>query len=82
MSQSVALQGLPSNADAERFVLGSILLDPQKFEAAHSSLTLEDFSLQKHRVIFQRMADLYDRGDHIDRVTVASELMSRISNMR
>ena len=35
----------------------------------------DDFSLEKHRRIFSRMKDLYDRGEKIDRVTVANELM-------
>ena len=37
----------------------------------------EDFSLEKHRRIFARMKDLYDRGEKIDRVTVANELMKQ-----
>ncbi len=37
----------------------------------------DDFSLEKHRRIFARMKDLYDRGEKIDRVTVADELMKQ-----
>ena len=37
----------------------------------------EDFSLEKHRRIFARMKDLYDRGERIDRVTLANELMKQ-----
>jgi replicative DNA helicase len=34
----------------------------------------EDFSLLKHQRIFARMAELYERGERIDRVTLAEEL--------
>ena len=40
-------------------------------------LDVEDFSLEKHRRIFLRMRDLADRGERIDRVTVANELMKQ-----
>jgi replicative DNA helicase len=68
-------KGLPTNQDAERFVLGSILLDDALFVQAAGSLEPDDFSLEKHRRIFKRMGDLQQRGEKIDRVTVANELM-------
>jgi replicative DNA helicase len=68
-------RGLPTNQDAERFVLGSILLDDALFVQAAGTLEADDFSLEKHRRIFKRMGDLQQRGEKIDRVTVAGELM-------
>lgn len=70
-------KGLPANLDAERYVLGSILLDDATFDTAAMALTVEDFSTEKHRRIFQRMQDLRTRGERIDRVTVANELKDR-----
>src|SRR5438552_2368262 len=76
MSTSNATEkGLPVNVDAERFVLGSILLDDALFIQAAGALQDSDFSLEKHRRIFRRMGDLNERGERIDRVTVANELM-------
>lgn len=75
-STSLALErGLPSNVDAERFVLGSIMLDDSAFVGVAGTLTADDFSLEKHRKIFVRMLQINDRGERIDRVTVANELM-------
>jgi len=68
-------KGLPTNVDAERFVLGSILLDESFYIQAAGSLEPEDFSLEKHRRIFKRMGDLQERNEKIDRITVANELM-------
>jgi replicative DNA helicase len=70
-------KGLPSNQDAERFVLGSILLNDDTYLSVAGVLEADDFSLEKHRRIFGRMKDLYDRGERIDRVTVAEELMKQ-----
>jgi replicative DNA helicase len=68
-------KALPTNLDAERFVLGSILLDDSFYIQAASTLEADDFSLENHRRIFKRMGELQDRGEKVDRVTVANELM-------
>ena len=79
MSPSVVAleKGLPANLDAERFVLGSILLDDSYFIQTAGALDADDFSVEKHRRIFGRMAEIHERGERIDRVTVANELMTR-----
>jgi hypothetical protein len=65
--------GLPVSLDAERFVLGALLLDDTRFGEI-SELDVEDFSFERHQTVFRRMWDLHTRGEHIDRVTVAEEL--------
>lgn len=77
-SPDLALEkGLPANPDAERFVLGSILLNDSVYLQVAGVLDADDFSLEKHRRIFLRMSDLYGRGQRIDRVTLADELMKQ-----
>lgn len=68
------LKSLPSNLEAERFVLGSVLTGDVSFPTVARSLTQSDFSLEKHRRIFSSMGDLAQRGAIIDRVTLADEL--------
>jgi replicative DNA helicase len=75
MSANATEKGLPVNVDAERFVLGSILLDDNLFIQVAGSLEPSDFSLEKHRRIFRRMGEINERGERIDRITVANELM-------
>src|SRR5512141_1632287 len=70
-------RGLPANVDAERFVLGSILLNQDVYFQVAGAVEPEDFSLEKHRRIFARMRDLYDRGEKIDRVTLSNELQKQ-----
>jgi hypothetical protein len=68
-------KGLPANLDAERFVLGSILLDAdQHLAAVRGQLQPDDFTLEKHRRIYRRALDLDQRGQKVDRVTVGEEL--------
>ncbi|HEY1754211.1 MAG TPA: replicative DNA helicase, partial [Bryobacteraceae bacterium] len=77
-SPDLALEkGLPANPDAERFVLGSILLNDSLYLQVAGVLEPDDFSLEKHRRIFTRMKDLYERGSRIDRVSLADELMKQ-----
>lgn len=66
---------LPASLDAERFVLGSILLDAQCFDGIAAALSADDFSLEKHRRIYGAMRTLQAAGENVDRVTVMHELM-------
>lgn len=68
-------KGLPANLDAERFVLGSIMMNDIMFLQVAGTIDTGDFMLEKHRRIFARMKDLYDRREKIDRITVCDELM-------
>jgi replicative DNA helicase len=70
-------KGLPANLDAERFVLGSIMMDDSSYIQVAGTVEAGDFSLEKHRRIFLRMSELYERGEKIDRVTLANELLKR-----
>src|SRR3954449_11143325 len=68
-------RGLPANIDAERFILGSVLLDDARFIEIAGTVMQDDFALEKHRRIFRRMTELHERGERIDRVTLANELL-------
>ena len=68
---------LPENLDAERFVLGAIMSSESAFLQVAGTLGAEDFSLEKHKRIFLRMGELHERGEKIDRVTLANELMKQ-----
>lgn len=70
-------RGLPANLDAERSILGAALLDNLAFNEAAEKLRAEDFSLDSHRRIYSRMAELIDAGRAADIVTLAEELSRR-----
>jgi len=69
-------RGMPASMEAERSILGAILLDSLTFDQA-AELKSDDFSLDAHRRIFSRMRDLQDTGRPIDMITLAEELDRR-----
>jgi replicative DNA helicase len=60
---AIESKGLPCNLDAERAVLGSILMDDSQFVQVAGLLESRDFMLQKHRRIFNRMVERRERGE-------------------
>jgi replicative DNA helicase len=63
-----------SNVEAERAILGAVLLDNQAFSEAAEVLVPEDFALDSHRRIYRRMMDLSERAAPIDMLTLVNEL--------
>jgi KaiC/GvpD/RAD55 family RecA-like ATPase len=61
----------PGNVEAERFVLGFILLDDSRFP---EGLEISAFTVERHRRIFRAMIAVHARGDAIDRVGIYTEL--------
>ncbi|MGB9406961.1 MAG: replicative DNA helicase [Terracidiphilus sp.] len=66
--------GLPANVDAEKTILGAILLDNAAHAEAAEKLAEDDFSLDSHRRIFLRMTELMNAQRAVDIVTLANEL--------
>src|SRR5208283_4658896 len=69
-------RGLPASIEAERSILGAILLESLLFDQAAEPKP-DDFSLDAHRRIFSRMRDLQDAGRPVDMITLAEELDRR-----
>ena len=65
---------LPNNLDAERSVLGAILLDNNALNPAIEHLRPEDFFLDQHRRVFTQMISLGEGQQAIDLVTLTEEL--------
>jgi replicative DNA helicase len=65
---------LPNNDEAERTVLGAILVDDQAFNSAAEILNRDDFHREGHRRIFDAMAALSEKSQPIDLVTLKDEL--------
>jgi replicative DNA helicase len=65
---------LPHSLDAERSVLGAILVDNNAFNLAAQVIDAKDFFRDAHRRIFDGMIALNERHDAIDFVTLKEEL--------
>ena len=67
---------LPNSIEAEKAVLGSLMLDSVQVGTIQSIITDDDFYLEKHRKIFQAMEQLFDQERTIDVVTLIDLLRS------
>jgi replicative DNA helicase len=65
---------LPHSLDAEKSVLGAILIHNDSFNHAAELIDAHDFFRDAHRRIFNRMVALSERGDAIDFITLKEEL--------
>jgi replicative DNA helicase len=64
----------PANVDAERAILGAVMLENHAFNEAAEHLKPEDFFLDAHRRIYSRMMDLTESSRPIDMITLVEEL--------
>ncbi len=64
---------LPQNPEAERSVLGSILIDNQAFYRVIGHVREEDFYKDQHRLIFATMAKLATASREIDILTIKDD---------
>jgi replicative DNA helicase len=67
-------QGLPASIDAEKTILGAILLDNAAHSEAAEKLEADDFSLDSHKRIYLRMSELMDEQRAVDIVTLSHQL--------
>ena len=65
---------LPHNLEAEKCVLGAILIDNPSFNQAAEVIDAGDFFRDAHRRIFEKMVGLSERNQPIDPVTLKDEL--------
>src|SRR5262252_8256836 len=68
---------LPNNLEAERSVLGAIILDNHALNAAMETLRAEDFFLPQHQRVFTHMIALGESQQAIDLVTLTDELHNK-----
>src|SRR6476469_1984786 len=71
---AVAPRTLPHNLEAERSVLGAVLLHNSAFNLAAELIDTADFYRDAHRRIFDKMVKIVERGGAIDLVTLKEEL--------
>ena len=67
-------RSLPCNVEAEQYVLGSIIFDNECIPDIMSSLKIEEFYLEQHKVIYGAMLEISNRAEPIDFITLKSQL--------
>ncbi len=68
------IKSIPANVDAERAVLGSLLLDPDAIIKIANFIRPEDFFRERHAWIYSAMQRLSERREPLDFVTLVDEL--------
>ncbi|MDO4177890.1 MAG: replicative DNA helicase [Phascolarctobacterium sp.] len=66
----------PQSIEAEKSVLGAMLIDREAIAKASELLTADDFYREAHRVIYNAMLELYNRNEAVDFVTLM-EILKR-----
>ncbi len=64
----------PHSIEAERSVIGGLLLSSDGWDAIAEIVTSGDFYRPEHRAIFRQIEKLVDRGEPVDVITVADSL--------
>ena len=68
---------LVSSPDAERALLGGLMLDNEAWDDVADLLSGGDFSREDHRLIYGAIRGLIQDGKHCDNLTVCEHLRSR-----
>jgi replicative DNA helicase len=64
----------PHSIEAEESVIGSILMDPNILEDVLEEVRYSDFYLEKHKIIFKTIEQLFSAAQAVDTVTLIDKL--------
>ncbi len=76
-TESVIGKRLPANIEAERSVMGALLLHDEYIHVVSEILRADDFYTVAHRLIYQTMLDCSLAQKRVDLVTIQDELVKR-----
>jgi len=64
----------PQNIDAEKSLLGAVLIDEETLADITEHVTLRDFYEKRHSIIYDAMMRLYEKRKPVDLLTLTDEL--------
>ena len=71
---SALIKQVPFSIEAEQAVLGAIIIKPETFDQIGGTLTVHDFYLEDHKVIFNALSKMYFQNKVIDTITLINSL--------
>ena len=77
MDGSSIIKQLPFSAEAERALLGSIIIKPDSFDLVGGMVSASDFYLEEHRHIYSALNSMYAQSKTIDMVTLVNALVEQ-----
>jgi replicative DNA helicase len=67
----------PQNVDAEKSLLGAVLIDEETLADISEHVTVKDFYDKRHSIIYGGMMSLYEKHHPVDLLTLTDELKQR-----
>jgi replicative DNA helicase len=64
----------PQNLDAEKSLLGAVLIDEEKLADISEHVTANDFYDKRHAIVYAAMMRLYEKHNPVDLLTLTDEL--------
>ena len=77
MEEALIKRVQPHDADAERAVIGAMLMDQQAIIDASEVITADDFYQRQYGVIFGAIVELFNEGKPVDLVTLQDRLKEK-----
>ena len=77
MEEALLKRVLPHSIEAEKSVIGSMMMDREAIIAASEIITAEDFYQHPYGVMFECMVELFNEGKPVDLVTLQNRLKEK-----
>ena len=77
MDSSSLIRQMPVAIEAERALLGSIIIKPESFDLIGGMINTDDFYVPEHRHIFSALVSMYTQSKIIDTVTLVNTLVEQ-----
>lgn len=74
MDEAIIKRILPHSIDAEKAVIGSMIMDADAVVAASEMITGDDFYQRQYGILFDAMVELYNEGKPVDVLTLQERL--------
>ena len=74
MEEALIRRTLPHSIEAERAVIGSMLMDPEAIESAAGIVQADDFYGNQYKILFQTIYEMYSNGKPVDLLTLQTQL--------
>ena len=75
MDSASQIRQMPISADAERAVLGALIIKPESFDLIGGMLDKDDFYFKEHQHIFSAITSMYTKSQVIDTVTLINAIV-------
>lgn len=77
MEEALIKRVLPHSVEAEKSVIGSMIMDEDAVAAASEILISDDFYGRQYGIVFDAMVELYNQGKPVDLITLNNKLKEK-----